>query len=48
MVSGNVPGYSAVIYLGDVGSLAVLCNRSDYSGQQRCFAAEIAGAFWSG
>ena len=33
-LTGSVPGYSSTVYIGDGYVLAVLCNRSDFSGKR--------------
>jgi D-alanyl-D-alanine carboxypeptidase len=42
VLSGNVPGYGTVVYVTDNAALAVLCNRTDYSGSHRSYAEGIA------
>lgn len=43
LLQGNVPGYSSAVFMGDT-VCAVLCNLSDYSGKDLCYAEIIAEA----
>jgi hypothetical protein len=42
VLSGNVPGYNSAVYLLDNKIVAVLCNLSDYSGNNLSYADTIA------